>query len=73
VSTPDEGAVYFYGGREMTDYTVEFVKKSYQYVTVEASSESEAIRRARALLKENKWDDYGNGVEAFITGNKEAL
>ena len=51
-------------------YTVEFIKKSYQYITVNAASESEAIKSARVLLKENKWDDYGNDPEVLIMIHK---
>ncbi len=51
-------------------YIVEFERKQWQRVEVEASSMTEAVRLSLAALKEDKWDSYGN--DPYAVEAKEA-
>lgn len=50
----------------MGEYGIEFCRKQYQYVVVEAKDSCEAFAEGRKKLTDKNWDDYGNMVEGKI-------
>ena len=51
-------------GEEEYTYEIEFVKKEYQTIQVKAFTEDQAVEKAKKLVKEDDWNDYGCDIES---------